>query len=113
SRVNAPSFPLAAGILSGGPRHAPYSPAGALFPQPHVRTPAGTSILFDEVLRQSFALLGYNVGPRQTLDVAALASWEDLAARFVTVIPPDGTCTAVDGAKVPVVCAVEGVIAQW
>ena len=113
SKRKKPSFPLAAGILIGGQRHGLYSPAGTLFPQPHVRTPAGTSILFDEVLGQSFALLGYNVDPRQTLDVAALAFWEDLSASFVTVIPPEGTCTALDGDNVHVVCDVEGVIAKW
>ena len=113
SKRRKPLFALESGILVGGQRHGPYALAGTLLPQPHVRTLTGASILLDEVLGQSFALLGYNVDPRQPLDAAALSFWEDLSTHFVTVVSPESSFTAVCGENVHVVYDVEGAIAKW
>ena len=104
---------LEAGILVGGKRRGPYALEGTLFPQPYVRTLTGVSVLLDEVLGQGFTLLGYNVDPRQTLDAAAISFWENISTRFVTVMPPECSLTALHGENVDVVCDVEGIIAPW
>src|SRR5262249_42876937 len=108
-----PFYTLEAGILAGGQRHGLLACEGTLFPQPHVRTLTGTSILLDEVLGQSFALLGYNVDPRQTLDPNALSFWQDLSTHFVIVVSAEGPFTLLPGENVYVVYDVEGAIAKW
>jgi 3-(3-hydroxy-phenyl)propionate hydroxylase len=113
SQRRKPLFALEAGILIGGQRHEPYTLAGTLFPQPRVRTLTGVSILLDEVLGQSFALLGYNVDPRRTLDAVALSFWGDLSTHFVTVVSPENAFAALRGEHAHVVYDVEGVIAKW
>ena len=106
-------YALNAGILSGGRRHGPYALEGTLFPQPHVRTLSGASIFLDEVLGHSFALLGSNVDPRQTLGTDALSFWQDLSTHFVIVVHPESSFTAQPGENVHVVHDREGVIAKW
>jgi 3-(3-hydroxy-phenyl)propionate hydroxylase len=113
SKRRKPWYPFKAGILVGGRRHGPYALEGTLFPQPHVRTLNGASIFLDEVLGHSFALLGYNVDPRQTLDSDAFSFWEDLATQFVIVVSPDSSFTALCAENVHVVYDVEGAIAKW
>lgn len=113
SKRSKPWYPLEAGLLVGGQRHGPYTLEGTLFPQPHVRTLTGADIFLDEVLGHSFALLGYNVDPRQTLGSDALSFWEDLSTHFVTVVSPDSSFTALRVENVHVVYDVEGAIAKW
>jgi 3-(3-hydroxy-phenyl)propionate hydroxylase len=113
SKRRKPWYPLEAGILVGGQRHGPYTLEGTLFPQPRVRTLTGAYIFLDEVLGHSFALLGYNVDPRQTLDSDALSFWEDLSTHFVIVVSPDSSFTALRVENVHVVYDVEGALAKW
>jgi 3-(3-hydroxy-phenyl)propionate hydroxylase len=108
-----PFYTLEAGMLAGGQRHGPYAFEGTLFPQPHVRTLTGASILLDEVLGRSFALLGYNVDPRQTLDPNALSFWQDFSTHFVIVMSAEDPFTPLPGENVHVVYDVEGVIGRW
>lgn len=107
------SYALDTGILIGGRRRGSYALEGTIFPQPHVRTLVGASILLDEALGQSFALLGYNVDPRQMLDADALSFWQDLSTHFVIVVYPECPFTALPGENVHVVYDKEGAIAKW
>ena len=72
-----------AGFLSSKP--AAKSPVGRMVPQPRVATADGAQVRFDDVLGDGFAVVGLGRSPRDLLPPAALAAWEALGARFVTV----------------------------
>jgi len=86
--VNPGLPPLHGGVLSKGHRHGHRSPVGAVFVQPRVRRPNGRMIPLDEELGSDFAVVGYGVDPRASVDAADLPFWDNLPARFIRVEQP-------------------------
>jgi len=98
--VNPALPPLRGGALSKGQRHGRRAPVGAVFVQPRVRRPDGAVIPLDEALGPDFAVVGYRVDPRASVDAADLPFWDSLPARFMTVEQPSP--------PTPLPCAGEG-----
>jgi 3-(3-hydroxy-phenyl)propionate hydroxylase len=70
---------------------------GRLFPQPRVRTASGATVLLDEVLGVSFALLARSAAALAALDHPV---WQQLAVRRVALLPADAQSSAVEGVTV-------------
>ena len=83
-----PTYPN--GAYFGLPRSRWRGAEGRPIPQPQVRTYAGRRALLDEILGNDFALVGYGVDPRTTLDPKALAGLETLKTRFIALYPYGG-----------------------
>ena len=83
-----PTYPN--GTYFGLPRVRRYGAEGRPIPQPHVRTFVGRRALLDDIIGDNFALVGYGVDPRTTLDAAILARLESLNTRFVVLYPFGG-----------------------
>ncbi|SDI22532.1 3-hydroxyphenylpropionate hydroxylase [Pseudomonas delhiensis] len=78
------------------------SPVGRMFIQPKVRTEAGDTVLLDDVIGSSFAIIAWGSDPLWGLSSAQVEAWRALGTRFIQVLP-DVQLKA--GCKVP-----EGVI---
>ena len=74
---------------------------GRLMPQPLLRGPDGRRRPLDELAGCGFALVGAGVDPRASLDVASLATWQSLGARFVAIYPFGGRPAGEVGRAVP------------
>jgi 3-(3-hydroxy-phenyl)propionate hydroxylase len=83
-----PTYPQ--GAYLGLPRRGRKSPEGRPIPQPQVRTFAGRRALLDDILNEEFALVGYAVDPRLSLDAKSLAGLSAIGARFVALYPYGG-----------------------
>lgn len=75
------------GQYLGLPRHRRHGPEGALVPQPEVRKMDGHRVLLDEVLGNSFSLVGLSVDSREGLSHASYELLESLNSRYVTLFP--------------------------
>ena len=88
-----PTYPN--GSYFGLPRDRRNGAEGRPIPQPQVRTLAGRRTLFDDILGDNFALVGYGVDPRASLDASTVARLESLNTRFVALYSfggrPQGT----------------------
>jgi 3-(3-hydroxy-phenyl)propionate hydroxylase len=78
------------GAYFGLPRARRNGAEGRPIPQPQVRTYVGRRTLLDEILGENFALVGYGVDPRATLDANTIARLESLNTRFVALYPYGG-----------------------
>jgi 3-(3-hydroxy-phenyl)propionate hydroxylase len=83
-----PTYPN--GSYFGLPRNRRNSAEGRPIPQPQVRTYVGRRALLDDVLGDNFALVGYGVDPRATLDANTIIKLESLNTRFVVLYPYGG-----------------------
>ena len=83
-----PTYPN--GVYFGLARTRRNGAEGRPIPQPQVRTHLGRRALLDEILGDNFALVGYGVDPRATLDANTIARLDSLNARFVVVYPYGG-----------------------
>jgi 3-(3-hydroxy-phenyl)propionate hydroxylase len=83
-----PTYPN--GTYFGLPRSRRKSAEGRPIPQPQVRTYLGRRALLDDILGDNFALVGYGVDPRATLDASTLDKLELLNTRFVALYPYGG-----------------------
>jgi 3-(3-hydroxy-phenyl)propionate hydroxylase len=90
-------------VFDGDGRRDPA--VGRMFPQPLVEHPTGKVERLDDVLGDSFAVLGYHEDPTRLLGPRNRAYLTDLGARFVTVVrsrsrhatdPAAGTCRVED-----------------
>jgi 3-(3-hydroxy-phenyl)propionate hydroxylase len=80
-----PTYPQ--GSYLGLPRKGRKAAEGRPIPQPTVRSFDGRRALLDDMLGEGFALLGYAVDPRATLDAGSLAALEAFGTRYVTLYP--------------------------
>ena len=78
-----PSYPQ--NSYFGLPRRSKRSLEGKLIPQPYVRTLDGKRVLFDEVLGDDYAVIGFEVNPLELLSAKSRKLMEMLNTRFVTV----------------------------
>ncbi len=78
-----PTYPE--GAYLGLARARRNSAEGRPVPQPQVRTYEGRRALLDDILGEEFALLGYGVDPRTSLDAQDLAGLAALGTRFVAL----------------------------
>jgi len=83
-----PTYPN--GVYFGLPRTRRNGAEGRPIPQPQIRTYEGRRALLDDILGDNFALVGYGVDPRATLDANTIAGLEALNTRFVTLYPYGG-----------------------
>jgi 3-(3-hydroxy-phenyl)propionate hydroxylase len=83
-----PTYPN--GTYFGLPRGRRNGAEGRPIPQPQVRTFVGRRALLDDILGDNFALVGYGVDPRATLDANTIARLESLNARFIVLYPFGG-----------------------
>ena len=83
-----PTYPN--GVYFGLSRTRRNAAEGRPIPQPQVRTSAGRRALLDDVLGDNFALVGYEVDPRATLDANTIARLELLNTKFVVLYPYGG-----------------------
>lgn len=63
------------------------SPVGKMFIQPKVLTDTGTTVLLDEVIGESFAIIAWGCDPTWGLTPAQIAQWKTLGTRFIQVLP--------------------------
>jgi 2-polyprenyl-6-methoxyphenol hydroxylase-like FAD-dependent oxidoreductase len=107
---------LGPGVLAGVPNgdDAPAGIAGQLSPQGRIRTAAGTTGLFDQVVGTGFVLLA----TRDfiiNIDKSTRASLAELGAHVVHLVPPDAeppdTVAGLDGSQT--VVDVDGVYRDW
>ncbi len=83
-----PTYPN--GVYFGLSRTRRNGAEGRPIPQPQVRTFGGRRALLDDVLGDNFALVGYGVDPRATLEANTIGRLESLNARFVVLYPYGG-----------------------
>jgi 3-(3-hydroxy-phenyl)propionate hydroxylase len=83
-----PTYPN--GSYLGLPRVRRSGAEGRPIPQPQVRTFTGRRALLDDILGHDFALVGYGIDPRATLDANIIVKLETLNTRFVVVYPYGG-----------------------
>lgn len=83
-----PTYPN--GTYFGLPRSRRHGAEGRPIPQPQVRTYVGRRVLLDEILGDNFALVGYGVDPRATLDARTIDRLQKLNTRFVALYPYGG-----------------------
>jgi 3-(3-hydroxy-phenyl)propionate hydroxylase len=87
------------GFLTGEPDKK--NALGLMIPQPRVTVGSGEPKLFDTALDLDFAVLGYDVDPREVMSKADQDAWAALGARFITIrpvgsSPADGTVIDLD-----------------
>ncbi|MGO8920877.1 MAG: bifunctional 3-(3-hydroxy-phenyl)propionate/3-hydroxycinnamic acid hydroxylase [Stellaceae bacterium] len=80
-----PTYPQ--GSYLGLPRKGRKGAEGRPIPQPWVRSFDGRRMLFDELLGEGFALMGYGADPRAGLDPTSVAALDALGTRFVALYP--------------------------
>jgi len=78
------------GSYFGLPRKGRKGAEGRPVPQPMVRSFDGRRALLDELLGEGFALLGYAVDPRPSLDAGSVLELEALGTRFIALYPLGG-----------------------
>jgi len=83
-----PTYPN--GVYFGLPRTRRNGAEGRPIPQPQIRTYEGRRALLDDILGDNFALVGYGVDPRATLDANTIARLEAHNTRFVALYPYGG-----------------------
>lgn len=103
--------------LPRGMRLVRRAAAGRQLPQPFVKGPSGRGQRLDELLGDGFALVGIGVDPRTSLADEDLATWQRMAARFVTVYPfggrPQGDAARVRPAGLVEIEDVSGELLAW
>jgi 3-(3-hydroxy-phenyl)propionate hydroxylase len=83
-----PTYPN--GTYFGLPRDRRNAAEGRPIPQPQVRTSGGRRALLDDILGDNFALVGYGVDPRISLDTATPTRLEAIQTRFIVLYPYGG-----------------------